>query len=324
MINLFAVKGGQGYNPPPFFLDLVRVYLQSTKFPLKHFRTCCHCTTQRNSWISLLSLSTNGADTLLSQTELAPHCCKYQAKAVPPSPDLDHMDHLDNASVAQLREQIRVLAQDQRDDQEVLRRILAQLATLAAQVSQQDPICSIQDGTDPTFESWKLQMQGKFRVNADHFEDEEARMLYLFNRTTGNANKHLQPRYNKSPVRFTCVQEMFEHLEAIYVNPNKVRDAQFDYNRLTMKTTQTFVEFQTQFLHLAGEAQIPAESLRLDLYDRLTTQLQEELAAQLRTLDTFAKLSASCLSLDTELQRISARREQGVEEYDDSDDDGEY
>ena len=63
---------------------------------------------------------------------------------------------------------------------------------------------------------------------------------------------------------------MIQHLEAIYVNPNKLHNAKYDYNCLTMKTSQTFVEFQTQFLHLAGEAQIPAESLRLNLFNRLT------------------------------------------------------
>jgi len=88
-----------------------------------------------------------------------------------------------------------------------------------------------------------------------------------------------------------------------------VRDAKYDYSRLTMRTCQTFIELQTQFLHLAGEAQIPAESLRLDLFDKLTTQLQEKLAAQLRTLDTYEELSASCLSLDAELRRIAARSE---------------
>src|SRR5438477_11841528 len=73
-----------------------------------------------------------------------------------------------------------------------------------------------------------------------------------------------------------------------------------------MRTGQTFTEFQTQFLNLAGEAQIPMESLCLDLYDKLTTPLQEKLAVNLTTLDTFAELSASCLSLDTELRRIAA------------------
>ena len=97
-------------------------------------------------------------------------------------------------------------------------------------------------------------------------------MFYVFNRTEGDAQKHLEPRYDDdSPIRFATAQEMIQHLATIYVNPNKVRDAKYDYNRLTMKTSQTFVDFQTQFLHLAGEAQIPAASLRLDLYDRLTT-----------------------------------------------------
>jgi len=257
----------------------------------------------------------------------------------PPLPESDDDDNMDGTNVAQLKAQIRTLAQGRRDDRETLRLILDQLATLAAaQVSQEDPPlrsterdtlsssenqdraqkyskkqpdpAPLSNGINPTFESWKLQIQGKFRVNADHFEDEEAQMLYLFGRTEGDAQKHLSPRYDdESPLRFATAQEMVQHLAAIYVNPNKVRDAKYDYNRLTMKTSQSFVEFQTQFLHLAGEAQIPAESLRLDLFDRLTTQLQEKLAAQLRTLDTFAELSASCLSLDSELRRIAARTE---------------
>jgi hypothetical protein len=101
---------------------------------------------------------------------------------------------------------------------------------------------------------------------------------------------------------------MIQHLATRYINPNKVRDARYNYNRLTMKAGQTFVEFQTQFLHLAGEAQIPAENLRLDLFDKVTVQIQDRMLGQLRTLDTFAELSATCLSVDTELRRMAARQ----------------
>jgi hypothetical protein len=45
----------------------------------------------------------------------------------------------------------------------------------------------------------------------------------------------------------------------------------------------------------------------LDLYDKLTTQLQERLAATLEDLDTYQKLANRCISLDTELKRITAR-----------------
>src|SRR5204862_830274 len=133
-----------------------------------------------------------------------------------------------------------------KDDQQTLKLILEQLATLAvAQAAQQNVVRTVEhvdaaitgsqdwtpkyskkqpdpnplsDRTDPTFKSWKLQVQGKFQVNANHFTDEEAKMLYLFNHTTGDAQKHLHPCFNDdSPARFTDAQEMIQHLAAIYV-----------------------------------------------------------------------------------------------------------
>jgi hypothetical protein len=80
-------------------------------------------------------------------------------------------------------------------------------------------------------------------------------MLYLFNRTTGDAQKHLQPRYNfDAQTRFVLATEMLQLLASVFVNPNLVRDARYDYSRLVMAAEQPFTEFQTQFLHLAGQA----------------------------------------------------------------------
>jgi hypothetical protein len=172
-----------------------------------------------------------------------------------------------------------------------------------------DPV-SLSDGKDPTFLSWKLQIQGKFRCNADHFSDEEDKMLYLFNRTTGDAQKHLEPRYDDdSQTRFVSAKEMLDQLASIYVNPNAVRDARHDYNSLLMKSSQSFSEFQTEFLHLAGQAQVPRESLRMDLYDRVTPALQKGVAPILRLLPTYEELAADLASLDTELKRIAVREE---------------
>src|SRR6266536_1694946 len=74
-----------------------------------------------------------------------------------------------------------------------------------------------------------------------------------------------------------------------------------------MKSNQSFTKFQTIFLHLAGEGEVPVDSLRLALYNKLTTQLQERLAVMLVDLDTYKKLVDRCMSLDTELKRINAR-----------------
>ena len=102
---------------------------------------------------------------------------------------------------------------------------------------------------------------------------------------------------------------MLDYLASIYVNPNAVRDARHDYNSLTMKLSQSFAEFQTQFLHLASQAQVSRESLRLDLYDRVTTPLQKGIAPILRLLPTYGELAADLASLDAELRRITVREE---------------
>ena len=80
---------------------------------------------------------------------------------------------------------------------------------------------------------------------------------------------------------------MLQHLASIYVNPNKVRDAQYEYRQLRMELGQPFATFQTRFLHLAGEGQVPQDSYRLDLFDKLPTHLQRMLLPVLDDLKTY-------------------------------------
>jgi len=135
-------------------------------------------------------------------------------------------------------------------------------------------------------------------------------MLYMFNRTSSDVQKHLQPRYDEdSQTRFVSAKEILDYMASIYVNPNATRDARHEYNSLIMKQVQSFSEFQTEFLHLAGQAQIPKESLRLDLYDRITTALQKGIAPIIRFLPTYQELAADLVCLDTELKRIAIREE---------------
>ena len=54
-----------------------------------------------------------------------------------------------------------------------------------------------------------------------------------------------------------------------------------------MKSNQSFTEFQTQFLHLAGEGQVPPNNYHLDLYNKLTVQLQEKIMVALDDLPTY-------------------------------------
>ena len=71
-----------------------------------------------------------------------------------------------------------------------------------------------------------------------------------------------------------------------------------------MKSTQTFTEFYTQFLHLAGKARIPTEDWHPDLYDKLTVSLQTAVLPIFETLSSYQVLADRCHQLDQELKCI--------------------
>jgi Zinc knuckle len=166
----------------------------------------------------------------------------------------------------------------------------------------------LSNGQNPTYENWKTQIEGKFTTNHDHFATEQAKMVYLFNRTTGDAQAHLQPRFGddvEDP--FQNAKEMIQHLSTIYQDPYKVQNKRQEYRRLTMKPSQTFTDFYTNFLHLAGIGKIPLEDWRPDLYDKLTVELQRAVLPVLATLPTYQTLAEQCRLLDQELRRIRER-----------------
>src|SRR5208282_1038808 len=164
------------------------------------------------------------------------------------------------------------------------------------------------DGKDPTFDNWKIQITGKLQVNSDHFATEQARITYVFSRTSGNAQKHLQPRSSSTSVDpFETAIDMIQHLADIYEDPFRMQNARRDYRRLNMRTNETFPDFYTRFLHLAGEGHIPDEDLRPDLYDKITLELQRAIAPTEETLTTLQEFQRALRRLDQNLRQIKDR-----------------
>jgi len=83
-------------------------------------------------------------------------------------------------------------------------------------------------------------------------------MAYVFGRTGGDTQTHLRPRYaQNSTDPFLSREEIINYLSSIYKDPFKIQNAYLDYKALNIKTIETFLVFQTRFLYLAGQAQIP-------------------------------------------------------------------
>src|SRR5436190_21661124 len=99
---------------------------------------------------------------------------------------------------------------------------------------------------------------------------------------------------------------MISHLASIYEDPHKVQNTCLNYKSLFMKLSETFADFNTCFLHLAGQAKIPKDDLRPDLFDKLTLELQRTVLPIYSTLTTVKSLADECLSIDQTLHRLKA------------------
>lgn len=175
-----------------------------------------------------------------------------------------------------------------------------------------DPLL-LSDGKDPAYASWKLQIEDKLEVNADHFRTEDACMAYVFSRTTGDAQGHLQPRYGRNAAqRFCTAQDMLDYLTAIFEDPFQKENARFAYKADFMgkqDKNEAFTVFYTRFLHLAGVAGIPTEDLMPDLFDKLTVKLQRTLLPTYDALTTVQELANRCSFQDQWHRRLDAKSE---------------
>jgi hypothetical protein len=171
---------------------------------------------------------------------------------------------------------------------------------------------ALSDGVSPTFDSWLIKMEHKLRSNADHFEDEQDRIAYVFSRTEGNASEHLEPRMSRnSNERFATAEEALDYLTAIYVDPNREMSDRDDYRRLFMNKDTNFSDFHTKFRQLAMRASIPPASWQDDFYSKLPYDLQRALAPMRVTIRSFDELVNHCRATDQSLKRIDERQNRG-------------
>ena len=107
------------------------------------------------------------------------------------------------------------------------------------------------------FKHWEITIHTKLHVNHDHFETEEAKIFYIYDRTEGDAQEHLYSHCKPDALwPFKTVSEVIQYLAKIYRDPYRVWNAVLEYQTLKMKIDQPFHEFKTRFLQLADEAEI--------------------------------------------------------------------
>lgn len=125
------------------------------------------------------------------------------------------------------------------------------------------------------FRSWNEDLSSKLRVNADHFDTEDARTAYVMTRLEGDARQHASALASAhGGVEKLCVEMLLDRLREVFDNPNRAKDAKDQLKRLRMGYLQDASEFIGQFSHLATESRTPIATWKEEIHERLYDALQ--------------------------------------------------
>jgi Zinc knuckle len=177
----------------------------------------------------------------------------------------------------------------------------------------------IKDGI--TFDNWVIQVKNKLRGNSDSYPSEDLKIIYVAGRVGGDALALISPRLNTaSRHAYETVAELYKHLDDLYGDPNKERNARQAFKDLGMKKGQTFQEFYALFLRHVADGNINPQDLKDDLNDKLTWKLQETVATYYNNPDvSTTEFARHCTTNDQQIRARYERKDQTSKKADGAD-----
>jgi hypothetical protein len=136
---------------------------------------------------------------------------------------------------------------------------------------------ALSDGKDPTYDFWRAAVMRKLKVNADHYPSDTAKVAFVIGIVSGDAANHIEPLIGNDDLTLT---ELMDHLDAIFIDPHKRKNARQEYRSLKMSNDGEFHQFVTKFRVTATQAAIPVDIWAEDFYTKLPAYIQRGYAAR--------------------------------------------
>ncbi|CAI7610273.1 unnamed protein product [Penicillium glandicola] len=165
----------------------------------------------------------------------------------------------------------------------------------------------LDNGVNPSFESWLVDIQGKLVFNADHYPTEKHRIIYVACRTTGKAHVHLNTRLRQdTALPYTTAQDTFDDLEASFGTSSHEAKG-FE----EVSSSNDFHTFLCSFLYSSGAHGSRFEVLKHELAVRLPPNLKRVVASEfLDESVTFEQFTKICEHKSSQLQHERSKNRQ--------------
>jgi hypothetical protein len=119
----------------------------------------------------------------------------------------------------------------------------------------------------PDFETWKSNIDSKLRVDSRSFDNENHKIIYVYSRTSGDAQGHIRDRVDND--HFNTAKEVLQALEAVYGDPHKAIKAEAELQRLGQTLHGSFHSLYTDFIRIVRSLDYNDEKLKGVLVSKL-------------------------------------------------------
>ena len=157
-----------------------------------------------------------------------------------------------------------------------------------------------------SLDNWLIQVRNKLRGNAELYHSEDLKIIYAAGRVGGNALALIASRLNTAGLHaYQTVDDLYQHLEVLYGDPNKERNARRLFKDLSMEAGDSFQGFYALFLRYVSDGNINPTDLKEELNDKLTWKLQESVSTYYN--DPAVDMTEFARHCTTNDQQIKAR-----------------
>ena len=168
----------------------------------------------------------------------------------------------------------------------------------------------VTDCKDLSYEEWKSKILNKLKANGDHFPNEQTRVGYVLSRISGDGAAHLEYRTDEDAEEpITQVQDIFDVLSAIYLDPDKDRNLRRELSELKQGSMK-FADFFSQYLRLANKiGRRRFEDQHYDMHEKLQPRLVEAMEVATCKFEDIHELKNFLSKVDNAHRATRARKE---------------
>ncbi len=150
----------------------------------------------------------------------------------------------------------------------------------------------INEDVESTWDSWRVKIDDKLKVNANHFHIENICIVYVISRLEDDAAKQIFAQCcHDASHSYILIYKLFKHLKSIYDDQNKNWKCCYKYNALK-QLNKSFNVFYFEFMKLFNYLDYENCTLINNLQNKINNRLQDTLLIYLKDFITLHRLKS--------------------------------